>query len=282
MKRTRIWRASLGRGGLLPALGLALWSAPGLAAEPEPLVEKLDHGEINWSSKTVIATGSGAPNTKLPNVAAIRLNAERAAKIDAYRNILEALKGLRITTGQLGGAALGDAQVRTQVEGVIQGCKTVDTRYYSDGGVDVVVRCPLDGGIATILAPAKQKKAVSTQGEARYTGLVIDAVGTKMAPALAPRVVDTNGKELYVQEMASPGALRQHGAVGWARSLEAAMSDPRIGKNPLVLRASGGEGDGAGRAGAEVIIGAEDAARLEGQNLTFLTEAKVVIATDGP
>ena len=37
--------------------------------------QKLSHGEINWSGKTVTATGSGAPSGKEANVAMARLGA---------------------------------------------------------------------------------------------------------------------------------------------------------------------------------------------------------------
>src|SRR5687768_13008406 len=109
------FRRSLGRV-LIPALGL-LWAASAVAEE-EPVVEKLQHGEVNWTKKLVIATGSGAPDLKQPNVAAVRLNAERAALLSAYRNVLETLKGVKVTASASGDQSLADPQIRTQVEGI--------------------------------------------------------------------------------------------------------------------------------------------------------------------
>ncbi|MCB9654994.1 MAG: hypothetical protein H6729_12780 [Deltaproteobacteria bacterium] len=261
--------------GLWSLLVLAVWT-PAHAAET-PLVEKLDHGQVDWSDKAVISTGSGAPNLKLPSVAAVRLNAERAAKLDALRNVIETLKGVQITTTDVGASELGRGSIKAQVQGLLKGCKTVDTRYYSDGGVDVVVRCPLDGGLATVLAPSQDKKAVPTEGASDYTGLIVDATGLKFKPALAPRIVDDAGHEIYVQEMAGSGALRQQGATGYASSVDAAQRDPRVGKTPLVVKASA-LGDKPG----VVIVKAADGKKLEGQNQSFLAEAKVVIAMDPP
>jgi hypothetical protein len=264
---------------LVWALSPLLWLAgSGVArADDEPIVEKLEHGEVNWSKKTIIATGSGAPALKnADNVAQVRLAAERAAKIDAFRNVVEALKGIRINGLDTAAAPLNDAQIRTQVQGIVQGCKTVDTRYYSDGGVDVVVKCPLDGGLATVLSPTKDRKTLNTTGEAKYTGLIIDAVGLKAQPALAPKVSEGT-TELYAPEMVIPSFLRQHGAAGYARSVDLAKQDARVGKNPLVLKASG-----TGGSPSDLTISAEEAAKLKDQNLTFLAEARVVIATDGP
>jgi hypothetical protein len=265
--------------GMAGALALALGLGFGGAAwaEDAPIVEKLEKGEINWTKKTVLATGSGAPDLKLPNVAAVRLNAERAAKLDAYRNILEAVKGVRLRGGSTAAAPLESAQIRTQVEGVIQGCKTVDTRYYSDGGVEVVVRCPLDGGISAILVPSQgERKELPSSGESKFTGLVVDASGSMSPPTLAPRLVDASGALLYGAEHVRPSALREVGVASYARSVEAAGRDPRAGTNPLVLKAT------AGAVPGELVLIAEEAARLKSGNAGFLADGKVVIVTDGP
>ena len=261
--------------------GVAVWAvlaAGGSAsANEKAVIEKLEHGEVNWTEKTVLSTGSGAPNLKLSNVAQVRLAAERAAKLDAYRNILETLKGVKITANTSGGDQLANGQIRTQVEGIIRGCKTVDTRYYSDGGVDVVIKCPLDGGLATVLAPIKEHKEVSTKGEQKYSGLIIDAIGLKAQPALAPKVTADNGQEIYSAAMVNPNNLRLHGAAVYTRSIEDAKQNDRVGANPLVLKATS-----VGDLPSEIKISAEDARKLKDQNLTFLAEARVVIATDGP
>lgn len=269
-----------GRVGRRWALGLAtagVLAASGPARAEEPIVEKLEHGQVNWSEQTVIATGSGAPNLKLENVAQVRLAAERAAKLDAYRKVLEALKGVRISAAELGSAQLSKVQVKTQVQGIIQGCKTVDTRYYSDGGVDVVLQCPLTGGLAAAMVPVGPQKKVSTEGEAKYSGLIVDATGMGAKPALAPRVKTEAGGDVYGPEMVGPNHLRQHGAARYVRSVEDAKKDPRVGASPLVIKAMA-----LGEGGSDIMISAEDAAKLQGVNLAFMAEARVVIATDSP
>jgi len=264
------------RGALmLAAFTAAAFSAGTARAADGPLVEKLEHGQVDWSAKTVLATGSGAPNLKMKNVAQVRLAAERAAQLDAYRKILESLKGVRITATELGSAQLSKVQVNTQVQGLIRGCKTVDTRYYSDGGVDVVLKCGLNGGLATALSPVKARKKVSTEGEAKYSGLIVDATGVGAQPALAPRLLDDAGGEVYAANMVGPNDLRQHGAAGFARSVDQAKKNARVGKHPLVVKAAG-----VGEANTDITISAEDAAKLKEGNLTFLAEGRVVIATD--
>ena len=246
-------------------------------ASEDALVEKLAHGEVNWSDKSVLATGSGAPDLNLPNVAAIRLAAEQAAKMSAYRNILEAMNGVRITAKALAAEKLGLVQIRTQVEGIVSGCKTVDTRYFSDYGVDVVLKCRLDGGLAMVLAPPAGHTPFQTAGERKFSGLVIDADGLKTQPALAPRVFEDSGAIFYQQEMVKPVFLRKHGAASYFRSVEAAKKSPRVGDTPIVVRASS-----SGELASDLRISGQQLEKVKAANLWFLLEGRVAIATDGP
>jgi hypothetical protein len=195
----------------------------------------------------------------------------------AYRNVLETLKGVKVTATVTGDSSLNDAQIRTQVQGIIQGCKTVDTRYYSDGGVDVVIKCPLDGGLSVALAPPKDRRAVNEKGEKKYTGLIVDAVGLKAAPAISPRIVDDAGTEVYVREMVAPTVLRTAGAATYSKSVDAARKDSRVGANPLVIKASA-----VGAVASDIVVPKDEAQKLAAENQYFLAEGRVVIATDGP
>ena len=256
------------------ALVQPAWAQPRNA---EQVVEKLEHGEINWSTKSVLATGSGAPDASLPNVAAIRLNAERAAKVSAYRNVLETLKGVRISAKVTGKSALANAPVRTQVEGIVQGCKVVDTRYYSDGGVDVVLQCPLDGGLATSLAPVGDLVVKKTMGPSPFTGLIVDAGDLRIKPALHPRLLDAEGQEVYSAKMVAPNALRQRGTAMYVKDLARAKASSRAGKNPLVVKAAR-----VGASATDIVLAAAGLQKLKAESQAFLTEAKVVIVTNAP
>ena len=63
---------------------LAQWpAAPGAVAEQN------EFGQVDYSQRTVTATGIGAVPTNAPNVWAARANAMRAAKLDALRALIE-------------------------------------------------------------------------------------------------------------------------------------------------------------------------------------------------
>jgi hypothetical protein len=64
--------------------------------------------------------------------------AERAAKVDGYRNLLEQTYGLQVigTTSVRDFITQSDS-VRTQVDAFIRGAKVVDTHMLDDGSVEI-------------------------------------------------------------------------------------------------------------------------------------------------
>jgi len=256
-------------------LMLALVLIAPVAAHAEDAVSQtVGHGQVDWSKQTVTATGSGAPSLKAANAAVARLGAERAAKLDAYRNVLEAVRGVRVSGKQTAGAAAdASPEVKAKLEGVVQGFKTVDTKYYSDGGVDVIIQGPLDGVVTAIVGPgAKSALPLPDDGT---SGVIIDAKGLGMTPALAPHVLDEQGNEVYTASMVASDNLRRQGVAGWAKSLETAKKDGRVGAKPAILKA-----EKLWEAGSsDLVLAAADAEKLRKWG-GLLSSAAVVIVTD--
>ncbi|HZR10897.1 MAG TPA: flagellar assembly protein T N-terminal domain-containing protein, partial [Myxococcales bacterium] len=118
------------------ALIAALAAAEALAQEK---------GEIDWNRRVLVGHGQGAPDLNAPSVAVARLGAERAAKLDAYRNALESLQGMQLQSGGTVGALLhDDAALLGRVDGTLKGVKPIKTHYFSDGGVSLDIEVPLD------------------------------------------------------------------------------------------------------------------------------------------
>ncbi|MEE9500426.1 MAG: LPP20 family lipoprotein, partial [Candidatus Omnitrophota bacterium] len=98
-----------------------------------------------WASRGVVATGSGVPpeNAKGPEA---RLMAVRAAKIDALRNLAERVYGVKIdAVTSIRDFVTERDEVRADVEAFLRGAEVTDTRYLSDGSVEVDVGIDLDG-----------------------------------------------------------------------------------------------------------------------------------------
>jgi len=232
-------------------------AAAALALVPALAQAEAQAGAIDWQKRVIKCKGSAAPREDAPNIAAARIGAERAAKMDAQRNILETLKGVQVTGSKTAADALKDPGVSSKVQGAIKNFKVTDTRYFSDGGVEVDVEMPLDGLIDDLAPPAKKAEA---DPAATGTGIVVDAKALKVAPALAPRIVDEEGNEIY-----GPGAA------GYASDLDAAQKDPRVAGSPVVVKAMAL----AKGTSSDVVISKEDAkkaktAKLATGNVVFV------------
>jgi hypothetical protein len=242
-----------------------------LAIAALPLLARAEPGAVDWQKRVVKCTGSGAANLKDAggNPAVARIGAEKAAKLDALRSCLEVMKGVAIGAGQtVGGALGGDPALKGTVEGAVRGFRPVATRYFSDGGVEIDVEVPLDAVGAAVLP-----KGAAAPAPAGPTSLVVDAAGLRVAPALAPRLLDEAGKELYGP--ASLGESARHGGVAaYARGLESAKKDlaARVGDKPLVIKALRAQG-------TDLVVAAPDAAALAARP-AYLAEGRVVILTD--
>jgi hypothetical protein len=259
-------------------------AAASLAALP---VQTRAESGVDWQRKVVKCTGSGAANLRdaSGNPAVARIGAEKAAKLDALRNCLEAVKGVQLDSGHtVGNALASDQALSGRVQGLVKGFKVVGApRYFSDGGVEMDVEVPLEGALSDALLPKAERKdeakpeprPVKGDGGPAGTSLVVDARGKKVLPALAPRIVDEAGNEIYGPAKLGESGRKAGGAAGYASDLDAAKATfkDRLGEKPLVVKAVRTEG-------ADVVISSADAAGLAGKDLTFLAEAKVVILAD--
>jgi hypothetical protein len=131
-------------------LGVSLAVIPFVRAQE--VVESLPSGTINWTQGVVTAKGNGAPPRGITVPSQARLMAERAAKADALRNLLEAVKGVRVdseTTVET--YTTKSDRVMTRVSGIVIGARVAQTRYLSDGAVEVTVAVNLTGELLAIM-----------------------------------------------------------------------------------------------------------------------------------
>jgi hypothetical protein len=256
---------------LIPALAFAAEKAPPKAP---PVVPGVD-----WNAKTIRATGRGAPALGAPSIAAARIGAEKAAEMDALRNILATLKGIQITGDKSVGDAMASDEVKARLEGEAKGFKRINTRYFNDGGVELDVEMNIEGLLAEVMPDAP--KAVEAQklpaaGEPKNTGLVVDAAGLHPKPALAPRLLDETGKEVYSAAVVEPAALKANGIAGYLKNVDEAKKSSRVGAKPLVVKALRLSG------GSDIVIANADAEKLRDPkgNVSYLGEGRVIIVAD--
>ncbi len=247
-------------------------------------------GSINWQDKIIRSTGIGAPNPKMP-LAAQRAGALEAAKRIALRNLLETVKGMSITseTTVLNSMMESD-MITTQVSGIVRNFKVVDTRYMSSGDVEVDVEIPLSGVLTDALLPPMGQPMQVGQGypvdpsgyslpqNTVFTGLIVDARGLGLRPAMAPKIIDESGNEVYGTGYVSREYAVQIGVVGYEKDLNRAKTNERVTANPLIVK--GIKVSGSNK--SDVVISNADAQNVVGaaKNLNFMENCKVMVILD--
>jgi hypothetical protein len=238
----------------------------------------------------------------------------RAAKLDALRNLLETVKGVNLNSETLvENAMVTNDQIVTKVEGAIRGFRIVDTRYMSSGDVEVDVEVPLTGILSDALLPQTFGGGVLTAvgqqfcptcgqpwptgksippgmtlagGEAGFetpagdavSGLIVDARGLGLRPAMAPKVVDEQGNEVYGSKFVSREYAVDIGMVGYEKDVNRAAKNERVASTPMVVK--GIQASGPNK--TDVVIAAADVAKVQGtaENANFLQHCKVMFILD--
>jgi len=230
-----------------------------------------DKAKINWSEGYIEAVGIGAPPERYIGKPNARPMALRAAKVDAYRNLLEATKGVRVdSTTVVKDFTVESDVINTQVEGLVKGAKVVNQDYLSDGTAEVTLRIPMAGGQSLIsvlnidnkseptfvppdrlippadavkepipLPPAPQKKSIAYDSSKPVTGVIFDLEGRAFERQLLPVIITVadGNKQLTVYSVKSvkPSVIRSYGVVRYADNGEQARKNPYIGDNTVVI-----------------------------------------------
>lgn len=279
---------------ILIAVLLLLVPAAGICQEEGELLENVGNGSINWTSGIIRAVGVGAPPENYYGKPEARPMALRAAKMDAYRNILEVIQGVRIQSSTtVKNFMMSDDSISAQVNGMVRGAQVAKQEYMSDGTVEVTLEMNLNGGFAQLVLPEDIKQVEPIQGSTTassstqtnkkdaavtYTGLVVDARGLDAKPAMSPRVLDENGQEVYGAAFVSREYAVQQGMSGYSKNIAAATENQRVTETPLIVKAIKTEGPGK----TDFVINNTEASNLRGapENLSFLKQCRVIIVVD--
>jgi hypothetical protein len=114
--------------------------------------------------------------------------------------------------------------------------------------------------------------------EAVFSGLIIDCRGLGIKPALSPKVLDEDGREIYGSAFISKDWATKYGVVGYSKDVAEAAKLDRVGKTPGQIKAA----KAAGQNSTDIVISNTDASdvRSASANLKFLSECRVVFIVD--
>lgn len=259
--------------------------------------------ELDATPDMLYATGEGAmPSEKeQPNRAKAYLQAKAYAKMDAIAALAQAIKGVLISYTSTGENYIAETKIKEEIKGVLNCVQIVSVKKRAEGKdaiVEVTVRAPnplkqrslkqskietSQKSKTTAVAASKPVIPSWVAGTDRtasgYSSVIIDAKGYHIARSMSPRIIRSDGSEVWGTVKADPDFVCEHGIVAYVRSRPEAFSNRRAGDNPLIIRAIG---RGPARSGSDIVVSDADAAKLlsEDRRTGFLGEYRVIIVVD--
>lgn len=270
----------------------------GLPCQAGGFIQETGTGSIDWSSGLVFAEGTGGkPDTDVSDQTAERL-ALREALLQARGKLWQTLQSVRIDDEtRLAQVVRTNEDVAERLRGLVHTARILERQQVPGGRLRVRVGLRLRGSLAKDVIPdtvwfsgQRQAAAVDTQQQepgselasARnvgYSGLIVDATGLKLEPALLARIFSQSGSLLYGPSLAEPDAAIERGLIEYVDSLSQAVKRGRVGKKPLIVRAA----TRREQSPCDVVIPERKAQLLRAaqKDRQFLRSCRVVIILDG-
>ena len=252
---------------------------------------------IDWEKGVVRATGLAAGNAKTKNKGLQRAQAKRAARMDAERNLAEAVEGVQVDSeSTMKDLMLESDIVRTRVSATIKGMSEINSRYYEDGTCEITLEMPMFGAKNSVakatFAPYENEPKVpfpqptntsikidvnTSVGGAvggKYTGLVVDCSGMGLESVMSPVIKNDNNQPIYGYKNLDIDKVIEYGMASYAESANDSTSRARAGNNPLVVKAV--NVDGIIKGNPVVSVADSDKILIANQSDEFLDDCKVV------
>ncbi len=119
------------------------WDQVAISVPRETVTQSSSEKTLGWRYTTIRVKGRGAPGEE-GSLVQRKLMAERAAKVDAYRNLAERVYGFYLdseTTVEL--YVVQRDIIRTKVDAFIRGAKVISSQEFEDGSYEVELELKL-------------------------------------------------------------------------------------------------------------------------------------------
>ncbi len=253
-------------------------------SESGHLVSTTPDGTVDWTTGIATARGIGIPPKNAVSPLQAKEMTKKAAWSVALRNLMEVVKGVHVdATTTVSNFVTTNDEVRTRVEGFVRGARLVQEREMSDGSMETTVEMKLGGEFSKTVIPKTDPKQTPLSSYQKseasptklYTGLVVDAQGLSARPALAPRLLNKDGEEVYSVAYVDRQAAPSDRIVFYASDPVTAQSNPLVTNAPLTIKAVRAQG-------TDLYISDADAQMLHGvpKYFQFLKQAKVAVVLD--
>jgi hypothetical protein len=256
------------------------------------LIQDLPSGQMDWTNGTLTATGIAQPSGKKSVNPVDPQKLLSSAKVTAQQNLLLSVKQLRVSSiARVETLAGSNPLFMAKIQELIKKAPVINQSYLSDGTVTITLKFSLTGAFYQwVMPPGVEQidpvKPVNTSStadketpdESRWTGLIVDAAGLVLNPAMVPQIVDERGNRIY-----GPAFISRDFAVGWGgcgymADMDRSAMHRRIGSHPLVVRGIGVNGPEQ----TNIVISTVDASRIRAaaEHVSLMREGRVIVLID--
>ncbi|MBI9089517.1 MAG: hypothetical protein JEZ12_09880 [Desulfobacterium sp.] len=257
------------------------------AGEENECVTRYEHGQVNWSTGTVLATGKASPLEK--GISESPDAILEKTKLDARRNLIEILNRIAFDQGSETSPPPGDT-LMAGIEKLAMDATIAEQHFTSDRAMEVTLEAKMFGGFLQLVLPEKIGEIPPLKilppgddhpkpsDQKKYTGLIIDARGLGIQPVIYPVIVSEQGNEIYSARFISREYAVQGGVCQFACTPTLPLVTEKTGPNPLIIR---GLRKG-GKTNRLIVISKSDAETIEktAERHGFMKECRVVIVLD--
>ena len=217
-------------------------------------------GTIDWTAGWIKVTGYGVPGSHASTEAQGKLLARDAAIADAQWRLLEIINGVHVSGAATVLDHMASTAVRTGVEESIKRFQITEESWnvptkrflffftrqgnWREGEYQITIIYNLQELLLTFYPKGSEiygggEETTEAIEPTKYTGIVIDARGQGIQPSLYIKLVDSQSNPV-----AEAVAISYVPSAGYRLSIpdmsvEKAKNDPRVGDNPLEIKAQG-------------------------------------------
>lgn len=217
---------------------------PAASATMEEIVETVGSGMVNWTAGTATITAFGiAPRDVTPKAKTAII--EHSAHTGAQHALKNLLLSLPLNGDELlEEKVMADKSLKLRMMDLVLKAGPIAVERFPDGRVSATVSMQFRGHFAVRRVGEAGYFDDDANQEGRAAGMVVDARGVALKPAIQPRLIPEDGTPLVV--MREPI---------YVRGLKAAQAQLPAGFSPQIVKVL----RPAGRFQADAVIASEDA-----------------------
>ena len=115
--------------------------------------------EMDWENSVITVEGMGIPPANSYNAVQARMMARRAAQLDAYRQLAEAVKGVNVDSETtVENMMVISDRTTTRVNALVQGARIVEEHVIPEGGYAVKMQLSMFGASNSLASAVFDKK----------------------------------------------------------------------------------------------------------------------------